>query len=215
MIGEFSKSLNESEIEELSEFLSSDETPDECMDISMLDGFLTAIVIGPETITLNRWIPGVCGATDKDEMSWKSVERTGRIMDLILRHYNSIVQSFQTHPPDFSPLFTINSTGEGEITIIDEWCMGFMNGVNLAHESWQPIFEHKEGWAPIFPIYMYGTREGWKALEEDPKISQVSHEEWVAMLPKAVNEIHQFWLPFRQAEAKISHATSNPKPGRD
>ncbi len=35
-------------IDELHEFLMSDQVPDDCMVLSELDGFLTGIVVGPE-----------------------------------------------------------------------------------------------------------------------------------------------------------------------
>ncbi len=37
-------------IDELDEFLMSDHAPDDCLQISDLDGFLTGVVIGPELI---------------------------------------------------------------------------------------------------------------------------------------------------------------------
>ncbi len=40
--------LSNEEIRELDAFLMSDATPDECMDIVTLDGFLSALAIGPE-----------------------------------------------------------------------------------------------------------------------------------------------------------------------
>jgi len=41
----------EVELVELNEFLLSDEAPKNCMTLSELDGFLTAIAIGPEQVT--------------------------------------------------------------------------------------------------------------------------------------------------------------------
>ena len=210
-----SKPLSDAEIDELSEFLISDEIPEECMDISMLDGFLTALVIGPETIMPSRWLPVVLGETEKDKMVWESPERTERIMDLIMHLYNSIAQAFQVDPPDFNPLVQIHETKGEEVTIIDEWCVGFMGAVRLAPEAWLPLLDQEERKAPIFPIDLHGTEEGWKLLEEDPKISKVPHEEWVAMLPAAVLEIYEFWLPFRRAEAQISLAAISPKFSRN
>jgi len=86
--------LSNAEIDELAEFLISDETPEEYMDISTLDGFLTGLVIGPDTIMPSRWLPVVWGETEEDEMGWESKEKTDRILGLVMRLYNSIVQAF-------------------------------------------------------------------------------------------------------------------------
>ncbi len=207
--------LSDSEIDELAEFLISDETPEECMDISTLDGFLMGLVIGPDTIPPSRWLPVVWGETEQDEMAWESREKIERIMGLVMRLYNSVAQAFQVDPPDFDPLFQIQEVKGKEFTIIDEWCWGFMCSVGLAPESWQPLLDHEEQRAAIFPISLHGTEEGWELLEEDPKISKVHHEEWVAMLPAAVREIYEFWLPARRAEAQISQAAISQRVSRN
>lgn len=51
--------LSELEITELDEFLVSEATPGECMDISALDGFLTALVIGPGLVPPSVWIRAI------------------------------------------------------------------------------------------------------------------------------------------------------------
>lgn len=207
--------LNDAEIDKLAEFLISDETPEECMDISTLDGFLTGVLIGPDSILPSRWIPVALGETEQDEMVWESEAKAERIMGLVMRLYNSIAQDFQCDPPDFNPLFMINTATEEEVTIIDDWCWGFMRAVALDSEAWQPLFENEEMGGGLFPIIINGTEDGWKLLEEDPKISKVPHEEWVAMLPAAVREIHDFWLPFRRAEAQVSQAAISQNVGRN
>ncbi len=136
---EVSKSLSEAEIDELAEFLISDETPEECMDISTLDGFLTGLVIGPDTIMPSQWLPVVWGVTEQDEMVWESLEKMERVIGLIMRLYNSIAQAFQVDPPDFSPLLPVHEAAGEEVTIIDEWCCGFMRSIRLAPESWPPL----------------------------------------------------------------------------
>ncbi len=212
---EVSKPLSDTEIDELAEFLISDGTPEECMDISTLDGFLTGLVIGPDTILPSRWLPVVWGETEQDEIVWESPEKAERIMSLVMRLYNSIAQDFQCDPPDFNPLFMINTATDEEVTVIDEWCWGFMHAVELAPESWRPLLHNDEQAAAIFPISLYGTEKGWKLLDEDPKLSAIPHEEWVAMVPAANQRIYEFWLPVRRAEAQISQAAISQKVSRN
>ena len=49
--------LSHEEIRELHAFLMSDATPDECMGIVTLDGFLSALAIGPELVPPSVWLP--------------------------------------------------------------------------------------------------------------------------------------------------------------
>ena len=51
--------LSDAELDELEAFLSSDAVPQDCMDLEMLDGYLCAIVSGPEVIQPSEWLPGV------------------------------------------------------------------------------------------------------------------------------------------------------------
>ena len=48
--------LSDQEIDELEAFLESDATPHACMDISALDGFLTALALGPSVPLPSRWM---------------------------------------------------------------------------------------------------------------------------------------------------------------
>lgn len=83
--------LSDEELDELEQFLISDTTPEECMDIAMLDGFLTALVIGPNTLLPSQWLPAVWGETDEEEMVWESGEQMQRILGLVMRMYNDRV----------------------------------------------------------------------------------------------------------------------------
>jgi uncharacterized protein len=57
--------LSDAEIGELDAFLMSEATPDECMDLVTLDGFLTALVVGPRLLAPSVWLPVVWGGTSE------------------------------------------------------------------------------------------------------------------------------------------------------
>ena len=50
---------SETEYDALEAFFGSNAVPQDCMDLEMLDGFLTAIVSGPELIQPSEWLPVV------------------------------------------------------------------------------------------------------------------------------------------------------------
>ena len=60
--------LNDSEFGELDDLLLSDDLPEESMDAVTLEGFLTAIAIGPVTVTPEQWLLQVFGSDPKDPM---------------------------------------------------------------------------------------------------------------------------------------------------
>jgi uncharacterized protein len=94
--------LSDAEIDELDAFLISDATSDECMDIITLDGFLTALVVGPELVAPSVWLPVVWG--DTSEPVFESNEQAERIISLLLRRMNAISGMFGENSSGFEPL---------------------------------------------------------------------------------------------------------------
>jgi len=207
--------FTETDLDELDEFLLSDKTPDECMDISSLDGFLTCLAIGPETVMPSKWLPEIWGESSSDEMVWDSMEETNHIMGLILSYFNSIVQVFTTNPKSFEPLFYTKKIGDQEIDIIDEWCYGFMQGVGLTFDSWKPMIDSDGERDMLSPIFLHGTKEGNEELARNVKTSKVEHEKWVALIPLTVIEIHKFWLPYRKSVHQSTHKAIKYAVGRN
>lgn len=207
--------FSQADLKELDEFLVSDKAPEECMDISTLDGFLTAIVIGPKTIMPSHWLPKLWGEKTDDEMLWTSLEETNHIMGLIMSYYNSIVSVFDKDSKSFEPLFYVNTVKDKEITIIDEWCYGFMQGVGLSFDSWRPLIDSDEDRNLLTPIFLHGTEEGWEQLKKDGKVANIPHEKWVDLIPRTVIEIYKFWLPYRQSTAKAINQAISTKVGRN
>ncbi|MDH4235210.1 MAG: YecA family protein, partial [Gallionella sp.] len=98
------QALNDSELDELDNFLLSDDMPESAMDISMLDGFFAALVLHPQLIKPSeyfRWI----WDSDKgvDEPVFTTMDIGNRILGLIMRHYNSVLEAIEND--QYEPLF--------------------------------------------------------------------------------------------------------------
>lgn len=52
------------DIERLDAFLMSDDEPENCMQISNLDGFLTGILCSPDLIMPSEWFPDIWTTPD-------------------------------------------------------------------------------------------------------------------------------------------------------
>ncbi len=200
--------LTDQEFEELEAFLQSDATPEECMDIAMLDGFFAALAIGPNTLLPSQWLQEVWGETEDDTMAFDSAEQMQRVLDLVMRYYNERVGDLQEGIDEYEPLI-YESRHEGRVVpVIDEWCVGFVRGIELDGEGWAPLLESEEDAALAFPIFLYGTEAGWEKLKENQEL-QDRHEEIANLIGPTVIGIRDYWLPqrkaastFRRAEAK-------------
>ena len=73
------------EFKELDGFLMSDRAPEDCMQLSDLDGFLTAVAIGPELILPSEWLPVIWG---KGEPEFESAEEAQSVIGAIMARYN-------------------------------------------------------------------------------------------------------------------------------
>lgn len=60
--------LTDDEFGKLDDLLLSDDLSEECMLAETLEGFLTAIAIGPVTVTPEQWLPRVFGGDPEDPM---------------------------------------------------------------------------------------------------------------------------------------------------
>lgn len=190
--------LSEDELDILDDFLMSEATPEDCMDISMLDGFLTALAIGPNTLPPSRWLPVIWGG----EMAWATKEQAERISTLIFRHANAVLYFLREEPDTFEPLL-YESMQDGEKTfIIDEWCAGFVQGMALDEPAWQPLLDTEDGEEMLYPIMLHGTEAGWDELEKNPEIAGRTAD-YAALLGDSIMAIQAWWLPQRKAASTI------------
>ena len=212
--------LSEEELEELDQFLLSDVPSEEAMLIDALDGYLTAIVVGPRTVMPSQWLPGVWGSTDSDSPKFETLEQGQRILTLIMRHMNGIVWSLQHDPDEFDPMFsTVKYPGikrgykDGEM-----WANGFMEGIALIRQDWQPLFDDPAMVRAIRPIHLLGADD--VTAEEDALIRSPAQRERIAEgIPAAVAAVYRYWRPHREACIQRVIATPNvrtdPKTGRN
>jgi hypothetical protein len=76
------------DFEDLDDFLMSDRAPEDCMQLSDLDGFLTAVAIGPELIMPSEWLPVIWG---EGEPEFESAEEAQSVIGAIMARYSEIL----------------------------------------------------------------------------------------------------------------------------
>lgn len=174
-------------------------------DISSLDGFFTAVVSGPVMIPPSQWMASIWGDFEPE---WKTEKEFEIIFTLLMRHMNSIADHLMHEPESFEPLFMEREV-EGKIyTIVDDWCYGYMMGVDLCVAEWN--LDSLDLTILITPIKTFGTEEGWKKLED---LSEQEAENIRNAITPNVREIHAYWLarredapehsPFRRSEPRV------------
>jgi uncharacterized protein len=198
------KPLNEAELEALEHFLVH-AVPIEYdgMTLDMLDGFLHALAIGPETVMPGQWLPHVWGLEDEGEAMppVDSLERANQVLGLVMRHYNSVLGHLESRPDHLLPIFGTDVSEEGEYEDVGLWAHGFLEGVKLSHNAWQPLLSSPEGQRWMKPLRLMGD-DDWLPTH----LEQVSSKAQVETLNQDVVDsvllMHAFWGPVRRAVAE-------------
>jgi len=198
-----SRPLDDGELEQLDAWLMSDDSPEECMDISMLDGFLAAIVSGP-VVMPSEWLPAVWGPGEW--RGFRSEQEAKRILTLIMRLQNDVALSLHDDPSKFEPIFYENRAVDPPVEIADEWCYGYMRGVKLRQRDWRWLLKdrtHKERFAPILAMaYFTGKyKKGYERVHTDREL----FERTKSLIPSSVAAIYQLW---REQLYSAGHADS-------
>ena len=124
--------LSDEELDALEGFLLDQDT-EEGMTLDMLDGFLHALALGPETVPPSRWLPKVWGQGDGAMLPpVADLDEANHLLGLVMRHFNSIVLGLEQVPPEVYPLWPITSFDAGEFEDAETWAYGFTEAVKFS-----------------------------------------------------------------------------------
>ena len=203
--------LSDEEIEELDDFLLDAEGIDESMNVSMLDGFLTALICAPKLILPSEWMRWVWDTEHgKDSPNFSSEDEAGRILSMLMRHMNDITRTLSQAPEYYEPLLLENINNGNPIPILDEWCMGFVKGMSLDEEGWSDIAVANPQWLSTF--FLYGTEKGWETL----LARDIPLEEHIAMSERLTTDVLNIYAGLKALrESQISQARPSTVSKRD
>ncbi|QTD95093.1 UPF0149 family protein [Burkholderia anthina] len=212
--------LSDDEIDDLDQLLMSDIMSDETMTIHTLDGFLTAIALGPTTVLPSEWLPAVWGSTPEHAPDFESIEHAQHAFSLVIRHYNRIIGTLERDPDAIAPLLSIHRYPDDPHEYLDgeAWALGFMAGVELRRADWQPLLNDVQGKAWLRPIYLLGAEE--ISDDEQSLVRWPNQREQLSeRIPDSVASLYRFWLPYRRAMHERKLATpiqrTTPRTGRN
>lgn len=183
----------EHDYERLSAFLASEPKLTGTMSVSMLEGFLTALVIGPKSVPPAEWLPWIWDPVAGDQMpefADKDVTREG--LCLIIALLNRVAEAFGQDPVEFKPVFT----GQ-DLSWAEQWCEGFLVATkHIEPETWAVLWFPPQGpdeasaaiAGLIRPFSRLGTDEGRTLSAAD---GDAQH--WVDLIVPNLVGIHDFW----------------------
>jgi uncharacterized protein len=176
--------LSQAEMEKLDKALESDLLPEDCMDPVTLDGFFTALAVGPVAVLPVEWFRVICG-TRGDTQIFTSSDEAKRVFGLTARLYIDIEKIFYalSDEPglcDYDPLLAHSRRDvdqpqgrgkkwwalvrllvpgfeppAGPYLSAEEWCAGFYRGFDLQSEAWKPLCEDPKHADLLVPIFWF------------------------------------------------------------
>jgi uncharacterized protein len=198
------------DLEALDQFLMSDASPEDCMQLSDLDGFLTGIAIGPELVMPSEWLPAIWGG---DEPVFESIEQAQTVIGTIMGRYNEILRALSTDPEGYEPVFWEGADGE---VIAADWAEGFVDAIRLRPEAWRPLLEDREALVMLMPILaLCGDSEGGSPFELDPEEDADLLAQAPELIPACVAGIDGFWKERRGRPKAGSGRAKSAKVGRN
>lgn len=164
--------------------------------LSMLDGFVTAVVAGPVSMDPPEWI---CPLLDieVDAFNHGGTPEFAAISAVAVRH-NAIVETLSKAPKTFKPIFARKPNRDIDA---GPWCEGFYAAMKLKPSAWAPLNNPADiNYGLLLPILFHCVDDQGRPMLGPPKkgantaqFRQTAHK----YIPAAVEEMRQYWMPTR------------------
>ncbi|MGL5660141.1 MAG: UPF0149 family protein [Aeromonas sp.] len=199
--------LSDDELDELEALLERYGTENSLTSMSMLDGFLTAVVSGPLAIRLNTWLPAIWGY-ESDQPKWQSEAEVQRFFELVTRHSNDIASTLTYANQNYSPVIPQFERHNEWVPLVHDWCGGYMSGIELA--PWPELPDPEESALSMIVEPLENIPDSLDELSNEHMQTQATNICFAAQI------LHAYFLAQRSEEAPRSQpiATST-KVGRN
>jgi uncharacterized protein len=145
-----------------------------------LDGYLTALLIGPKFVDPRIWMASLFGEA---ALLAAADTREHLAIHAVADRYNRLSITLSEHPDRYRPMFRPHREGGADALY---WWLGFTAGIELVPRSWKKITDSRQPGRHLFePIYSVASRNG---PTSDSAVGDVT---------KAVLAIRQHFLPQR------------------
>lgn len=179
-------------------------TDNSLVSVSELDGFLTAVVSGPDMIMPSEWLPEIWGGAEQMP-NWESKEEVTRFMHIVMSIMNDNAEVLMEQPEDFQALVLVDMQQDEPVDVVSLWCSGYMRGIAMSRQDWLSLPEDLQ--AQFSCIALFGSEEGEEILVDFAvhEIEALKQE-----IEPAARALHAYWLSQRAHLAPPSRARSGP-----
>ena len=190
--------------------------PDETMLLSQLDGYLTGIILCPETIPASDWLPRVWGPQDDlDGPLFLDSGEARQVTGLIMAHYATLAAQLEDPGHVIVPVFDYDGQPGIEDTLWETWMLGFREAIHLRHSVWSAVLKERDlgliaAMNSIMVLLSIESRESGLPRADEDKLVLLAP----TLIPLSVTLLNKWRLKKRQGPPKTP-AKPHPKLGRN
>ena len=188
------------------------------MNLEQIDGFLAAVVCGPETIPQREYLLAIWGDDIVNEDAFTSKPVLKEFISLVTRHHDVIAHTLQSG----DVVLPLLAQDEDGIARGNDWAAGFMQGMELRRGKWSELLDDEEHGGSLVPIFTLAHE-----LDPDPAmrpykepISAELREELIVHAAAGVVQIFEYFeaerlLSTLQFDDDTTYRRIAPKVGRN
>ena len=194
-------------LEALETFLASDRVPPRAITLSAVDGLLTAIAVGPETIPPSEWLAAIWGG---ESPAFASPDEADAVIGAVMTRFNEIIRVIDEDPFSFALILWEDADGR---LVAGDWAMGFLAGMRLRFDAWGPLLDDDAGpfLNPILGLCVDENGERMPGI--DDHAAEAFATEAPRVIPICAVAIREFWMARREPQTPGVRAF--PKVGRN
>ncbi len=115
------------------------------MNVEQLDGFLAALICGPELVPPSKYLPKIWGT----ETTFEDISSAQEFLSLIMRHWNAIADTLNSGEV-YLPLLLEDESG---IAHGNDWAKGFLRGMEFGKEDWALLLGDEDDGGSLVAIF--------------------------------------------------------------
>ena len=172
------------ELEWLSGFLDSGQVPETSMSIEMLDGYLTALIAGPDVVRPSDYLGAIWGGDD-GSAGFDTMEQAQYFFDVLMRRWNAIAGGIMQGAPVTPLIIDYRDDDIGR-----DWADGFLHGLEFHGSLGRSGKEAKRTDRLIDPIVALAGPEVYGSRITDARRDKILDE-----LPTTILRCAATWRP--------------------
>jgi len=196
--------LSDAELQSLDDLLASLPSGAQAMNIEMLDGYLTALLLAPtpvHRVPAAQWLPWVWGGDPADPKGPAGVSGPGaaaaapfasgkqkkQAIVAVLRHLHAIDVALRHQAQRWEPIFSVAESDDREWADAEDWCIGFLQATAADVEGWGSRFDDPQLGPLLLPIGLLGGDDSQLSAADQARLADAAQRDVLSrQVPDAV-----------------------------